>query len=341
MIKITVASYNNQAAQKPLSAVFGRDGGTLGRSDENHLVLPDPKSLVSRTQASIKSDGGRHTIVNLSVSNPILVNGKEIDFEREYPIKAGDEIRIGLYTLNVEPHLIAVDGKDARELGTSAVAVQQEPAAPISAGDAAPAVDGEALMKAFLQGAGIPNVTINWQMTPEFMETIGKLLATSIGGTFELLDARAHVKREVNADMTMVVVRSNNPLKFLSDSPTVLTQMLRKKMPGFMAPVEAMEDAYADLKAHQDGVMAGMHGAVDDALHRLDPHAIEAQQQKGGPLDAMIPSRRKAEMWDRYCELHAQLARGARKDFHGTFGKAFVRAYEKHVEHMQDKGRND
>jgi FHA domain-containing protein len=330
MIKITVASYNNQATEKPLSAVFGRDGGTLGRSDDNHFVLPDPKSLVSRTQASIKSDGNRHTIVNLSVSNRILVNGKEIDFEREYPIKAGDEIQIGLYMLRVEPHLIAVDGKDAREVGATDSAVPQELAA----------ADGDALMKAFLQGAGIPNVTINWQMTPEFMETIGKLLATSIEGTFELLGARAHLKREVNADMTMVVVRSNNPLKFLSDSPTVLTQMLRKKMPGFMAPVEAMEDAYVDLKAHQDGVMAGMHGAVDEALHRLDPRAIETQQ-KAGPLDTMMPSRRKAEMWDRYCDLHAQISRSARKDFQGTFGTAFVKAYEKHVERMLDEAHND
>ena len=48
----------------------------LGRSDSNYLVLPDPKRYVSRLQASVKSDGARHTITNLSQANPILVNGQ-------------------------------------------------------------------------------------------------------------------------------------------------------------------------------------------------------------------------------------------------------------------------
>ena len=338
MIKITVASYNNQAVQTPLSAVFGRDGGTLGRSDDNRLVLPDPKNLVSRTQASVRSEGGRHTIVNLSTSNPILVNGTEIGFEREHPLQIGDKIQVGLYLLQVEPHLTTVDGKDVRNDSAGTSAVQQEATIASSAENA---VDGDVLMKAFLQGAGIPNVSINWQMTPEFMDMIGKLLATSVDGTFKLLGTRANLKREVNADKTMVVMRNNNPLKFLSDSQAVLTQMLRKKMPGFMGPVEAMEDAFIDLKAHQDAVMAGMQGAVEEALNKLDPHAVEAQQPKPGMLDGAIPSRRKATMWDQYCALHERTLRGARKDFHATFGKAFVQAYEKHVERMQDEAHND
>jgi FHA domain-containing protein len=337
MIKITVASYNNQAVEPPLSAVFGRDGGTLGRSDDNRLVLPDPKNLVSRMQASIRSDGARHTIVNLSASNPLLVNGTQIEFEREYPLKAGDRIQVGLYLLQAEPHLTAVDPGAAAEEDSVLPVAPQHDASPAAAPQG---VDGDALMQAFLQGAGLPNVTINWQMTPEFMEMVGKLLATSVAGTFELLGARSHLKSEVHADKTVVVVRNNNPLKFLSDSPTVLTQMLRKKMPGFMGPVEALEDAFADLRAHQEGVMAGTRGAVGEALRRLDPQAIEAHHPKAGPLDALVPSRRKAAMWDNYCEKHEQLARGAGKDFQGTFGKAFAKAYDKHIEHMQDEDQD-
>jgi FHA domain-containing protein len=328
MIKITVASYNNQAVEPPLSAVFGRDGGTLGRSEDNRLVLPDPKNLVSRRQASIRSDGSSHAIVNLSTSNPLLVNGTQIEFEREYPLKAGDRIQVGLYLLQVEPHLTAVDPDAApQEEGALTVGSPQ-------------GVDSDALMRAFLQGAGLTNVPINWQMSPEFMEMLGKLLATSVAGAFDLLGARSHLKSEVHADKTVVVVRNNNPLKFLSDSPTVLTQMLRKKMPGFMGPVEALEDAFADLRVHQEGVMAGARGAVGEALRRLDPQTIEAHQPKAGPLDAMVPSRRKAAMWDSYCEKHGQLARGAAKDFQGTFGKAFAKAYDRHIERMQDEGQD-
>ena len=55
MIKLTAISYNNQAPIATLSAVFGRESGTLGRGADNHFVLPDPKNLVSRTQASISA----------------------------------------------------------------------------------------------------------------------------------------------------------------------------------------------------------------------------------------------------------------------------------------------
>lgn len=78
MIRISVASYNNEAAAIPVTAVFDRTPKTFGRSPDNHLVLADSRNLVSRTQASVKSDGLRHTITNLSRATPLLLNGAEI-----------------------------------------------------------------------------------------------------------------------------------------------------------------------------------------------------------------------------------------------------------------------
>jgi predicted component of type VI protein secretion system len=105
MIKITVSSYNNEASAQTLSAIFGPKGGTIGRSEENDFVLPDPKRYVSRTQASIKNDGEHYTITNLSQASPILINGQEINFEREHVLQPGDEIKIGLYLLHTEQHV--------------------------------------------------------------------------------------------------------------------------------------------------------------------------------------------------------------------------------------------
>ena len=102
MITLTVVSYNNEALAPPMSATFGKEGGTLGRSIENDFVLPDSRNLVSRTQGLVKSDGVRHTITNLSRATPILLNGREIDTNCEYPLKAEDEIQIGLYLLRAE-----------------------------------------------------------------------------------------------------------------------------------------------------------------------------------------------------------------------------------------------
>ncbi|MES2127095.1 MAG: type VI secretion system-associated FHA domain protein TagH [Pseudomonadota bacterium] len=193
------------------------------------------------------------------------------------------------------------------------------------------------LMHAFLQGAGLDEVSINWQMTPEFMAMLGKLLATSVHGSFDLLEARAQLKRDVQADVTQVVMRNNNPIKFLSDGRTALIQMLRKKMPGFMGPVEALDDAFADLRTHQQCVAAGMRGALHETLDQLAPQRMEAEQGESGLLDKLHPMRRRAALWERYGAAHAALAQAIDADFQDTLGKAFAQAYDQHHERMLDE----
>jgi FHA domain-containing protein len=199
---------------------------------------------------------------------------------------------------------------------------------------AQPDLDANALLAAFLKGAGMPGVAINWQISPEFMELLGVLLATSVDGTVQLLSERAALKREVSADKTIVVMRNNNPLKFLPDGTAALTQMLRKKMPGFMGPAEAMEDAFEDLAVHQQCMAAGNRAAVDKLLARLAP---ERSADKRGPslLDRLLPWRRKAKYWDRYCHRHASVSQAVRADFQEALGAAFSHAYDQQREQLQ------
>lgn len=119
MIKIAVVSYNNETPISPVAASFSETPQTIGRSDDNFLVLPDPKHFVSRTQAKVWSDGAHHYLMNVSLANPVSVNGKEIDPERDYAIHIGDQIQIGLYLLEVfaseaqsDTTLTAVGGAD-------------------------------------------------------------------------------------------------------------------------------------------------------------------------------------------------------------------------------------
>jgi len=519
MIKVAVISYNNQPPSSPLSAIFGKNGGTLGRSDNNDFVLPDIKRHVSRLQASIKSDGKRHTIVNLSRANPILVNGQEIDLGQEYDIKVGDEIQIGLYLLRVESHLSiasstqndlpdfddlfvaasppdAVSSKhsapamqesfdpffapspsvsntadpladllmtsdatldslraekidlllspaydpassrpkeleapDTSNLGVMAVSIvdplalfssdpilpsaqnntshghavpdhvmeihspfmplqvkqtlpcqeeiiadvlndtsvitrppergdseeKEEPAHPLSqpvcsqpdrppqnveAVTATNNSDHQALLQAFLHGAGLPPDTIA-SMTPELMEKVGKLLATVTQGTVELIASRALVKREVKADVTMIVPKNNNPLKFLPDGQSALIQMFGKPIPGFMGPVEAMQDAYEDMRAHQIGVVAGMRAAMNDVLNCFNPEQLTTKLQNRTMIDAVLPVNRKAKLWDLYVDLFREVHARAQDDFQTLFGKAFLVEYQAEIERFKYETHHD
>ena len=102
------------------------------------------------------------------------------------------------------------------------------PAAPSPAASAAPAAPtpgpqtAEALLQAFLEGAGVPRLAIKSGLTPALMQTIGEMLRESVRGLLDLLQARAMTKREVRADATIIVASDNNPLKF---SPTLEATM--------------------------------------------------------------------------------------------------------------------
>ena len=191
--------------------------------------------------------------------------------------------------------------------------------------------DTEQLKQAFLRGAGIAPDAISAELTPETMELVGSLLASSLQGAIDLLALRSLVKQEVNADVTMVVVRNNNPLKFFADSQTVLTQMLRKKMPGFMEPLEAVGDAWHDLRGHQRGVVAGSRASMESMVARFAPTHLEAALPAPGMLDGLLPARRKAALWEQYTGQYSQLAGESKDAFTSVFGSAFLAAYEKEV----------
>lgn len=198
---------------------------------------------------------------------------------------------------------------------------------------AVPPAQADALLAAFREGLSAPHVTLP-ALTPEVMRLIGQLLHESAKGTVELLVARAALKREIRATATMIVARENNPLKFSPSVEAALGHLLAPPTPGFMAAAPAMRDAYDDLRAHQFGFIAGMRAALEGVLERFDPAVLEGRiVQKG--LQSLLPASRKARMWETFVELYGQIRRDAEDDFHNLFGKAFLRAYEEHIDQLK------
>ncbi|CAN5776310.1 type VI secretion system-associated FHA domain protein TagH [soil metagenome] len=169
------------------------------------------------------------------------------------------------------------------------------------------------------------------------MTLIGSLLREATQGVVDLLQARAAFKREMRSDVTMVVARDNNPLKFSPTVDVALQHLLGKPTPGFMGPTESVHDAFDDLRAHQLGVMAGMRSALDGVLQRFDPAVLESKLTRRSPLTRVLPSSRKARLWELFEELYSQLSSEASDDFQALFGKAFRIAYEAHLDQLQSR----
>jgi FHA domain-containing protein len=196
----------------------------------------------------------------------------------------------------------------------------------------------EELLEAFLRGAGAADLRIPEGLTPELMKLLGGLLRESIGGTLQLLLARALTKREVRAEATMIVARENNPLKFSPTVEAALTHLLVPHGPGFMPPVTAVKDAYNDLRSHQFGIMAGMRAALTSVLARFDPALLEQRLTAKRGLGSILASSRKAKLWESYEQLYTEISREAEDDFQTLFGKEFLKAYEAQIQKLEHEG---
>jgi FHA domain-containing protein len=196
------------------------------------------------------------------------------------------------------------------------------------------------LLRAFLDGAGVPDVDVPGGLTPEFMNMLGQLLRESTQGTLQLLLARTLTKREVRAELTMIAPKENNPLKFSPTVEAALAHLLAPHGRGFMPPLQAMKDAHNDLRSHQFGFMAGMRAALAGVLERFDPPELERRLTRKTVLDALLPINRKAKLWDLFAERYKDISHEAEEDFNVLFGREFLRAYEAQIAKLeQDEKR--
>jgi type VI secretion system FHA domain protein len=191
----------------------------------------------------------------------------------------------------------------------------------------------DALLAAFRDGLGLPDLPA--RLGEDEMRLLGRLLRESAQGTVQLLLSRAALKREMRAEVTVIAARENNPLKFSPSAEVALQYLMGAPKPGFMTPEQAMRDAFNDLRAHQLGMMAGMRSALDGVLQRFDPAVLEGQIARRSGLSALLGGNRKAQLWEQFQALYAQLSQEASDDFHQLFGKAFLTAYEAYIDQLQ------
>lgn len=201
-----------------------------------------------------------------------------------------------------------------------------------------------ALIKAFLLGAGLSELPrVSGAPGPRVldavtMQQIGELLRLFTEGTTALLAARTLTKKEMHAEVTVIVARNNNPMKFSPDSAGALAHLLASRpMRGFMDGRTAVRDAFDDLNAHQIGVVAGMRAAMQGLIARFDPQELEKRLKQKSVLDAMLPMNRKARLWELFNDLFGELAREAEDDFEALFGREFLRAYEAQIDQINRK----
>ena len=214
----------------------------------------------------------------------------------------------------------------------------REPSAPGRRVHRPPAVgwtpDALAVWHALCEGAGVrldppPNTG------PAFMRVVGMMLRSSVEGTVQLMAMRQATRQELQAQVTVIRPKNNNPLKFAPDGQSAMEQVLQPAVRGFLPGPAAMTDAMNDLLGHAIGTMAGTRAALEGVLKRFGPQELEAKLASKSVLDSVLPMNRKAKLWELYLQHYESIRDEAQEDFHTLFGRAFLAAYEQQLERLR------
>jgi len=194
--------------------------------------------------------------------------------------------------------------------------------------------DAQALVSAFLRGAGLPGLP-SGQSSEAMMEAAGALLAVMTDGVRDLLAARATLKSEMRAEQTMIRARGNNALKFSVNAQEALDRLLGPPGGAYMDGKAAAEEAFRDLRGHEIATMAGSSAAIRAVLAAFDPEALENKLEgRHGGLGGLLSGGRRARLWELYEGHYRELADEAVEDFDSRFNREFRKAYEKLVKDL-------
>ena len=100
-LSLKIISFKGQPFLRNESVVFDMSGGTIGRSDENTLVLPDPEKFVSRRHASIMFQNGQYLLSDSSLSGTFVNTQDEPLGNKALALVNGMRLRMGEYEILV------------------------------------------------------------------------------------------------------------------------------------------------------------------------------------------------------------------------------------------------
>jgi type VI secretion system FHA domain protein len=187
-----------------------------------------------------------------------------------------------------------------------------------------------------LAGAGVPGALV----TPELTRQLGEILRVVVAGLMDVLQSRQRIKEEFRMQQTIFRPADNNPLKFSINVEDALHNLLVKRNPAYLGPVDAFADAFDDLRDHQLAMLAGMRVAFQAMLGEFDPDTLQKQfdGQLGKSSLALVPA--KMRYWDLYRARRSEVAKDPEEAFERLFGAEFRRAYEEQFRQLKAQRRS-
>lgn len=179
VLTIKAISYKGQPLISPLEAVFDEQGGTLGRSSGNHLVLTDNEKVISSKHGSITYENGSYYYFDTSLNGTRVTNRNQRIHHEKIRLKDNDKLQVGEY------HLVLSISGNTIHPSSHHPQPAQDPL-PLSMFDHDGPESREPLMGGILGNNALSNrdKNINTYETPEFHSAFANDQRASLNDSF-------------------------------------------------------------------------------------------------------------------------------------------------------------
>lgn len=191
--------------------------------------------------------------------------------------------------------------------------------------------DANSGLEAFCRGAGLDPAAFSSDTQISMLTLAGQMVREMVLGLMEALKNRADLKGKFNLSQTTIQPNDNNPLKFSASVDEALLKLLDAHSSRYLGPVEALRDAFGDIKTHQLAVNAATQAGLDEIMNRLDPTDLQERFDRGLKRGALLGAANKMKYWDLYTEFYQVLNQRDEKGLPPVFTEEFTRAYTERV----------
>ena len=203
-------------------------------------------------------------------------------------------------------------------------------AAPAAAGTIPPPARASAAtnaLEAFFRGAGLDGQRLDERQVEAVLHLLGQLMREVIVGLGENLHLRAEQKSTMRIPNTTIQPQENNPLKFSASVEEALNNLLFRQSAEYVSAVDAVREAFVDIKAHQQSLLGALRTALADYVTRLDPDDLE-NKFTNGKRGGLMSAANKLKYWDLYKDLYQVVTQQAAGQLPQLFVEDLARAYE-------------
>jgi type VI secretion system FHA domain protein len=227
-----------------------------------------------------------------------------------------------------QPRPIKVKRKRKISSRASSTSIPLASVVPVEAAPVEPApVTPTLTLDAFFRGARMSPTALDDHQSEALLLRLGQLVRETVAGLTENLHLRAAQKSLLRQSNTTIQPGgNNNSLKFSAGVDEALNNLLLRDSEQYLDAVQAVRDAFDDIRKHQQIMMKAMLEAVVAYIERVDPEQLEQKFSNG--RTGLMAATNKLKYWDLFKDLYQVLSQRNPGEFPAAFLEEIARTYD-------------